>query len=1485
MAYQYGQPQQGTDQNFLWGVFSKVDKDRSGSISSIELQQALSNGTWTPFNPETVRLMIGMFDRDHNGTINFQEFGALWKYVTDWQSCFRSYDRDSSGSIDKNELKQAMTSFGYRLSDRFYEILVRKFDRRGAGSITFDDFIQCCVVTQSLTTAFRQYDTNRNGWIQINYEQFLSLTTCNAFANATFSEDYMTIKLDFQSEVKLTSSDYSCSGIIDAVTLSLLGRDPICAFLNSRSLEIYPGKDGTIQPGSLLVLKVGSTGSNTTLNTTNITVKPFLEPKVFKPTVALTETGYRSNCPSDKHFVSGDYSRNSAYAHFAQYAWGLDATVGNSSASAVVQANSALMATPSNESEIEITQDIFAANTSILLTVVNVFGDRSNATISVDTQVGPVARILSARRLSISAVKELRLVADFAVTKCGPAVRNVTYDWTISLTGQSNDSSIDNITNGYRSLRIKPYTLIGGNQYLVSVSMTYLLVDSQSRVASSDSIIVDVKRSELVGQIVGGDRRIGVNQSLVLKTRQPNAAVGSVHYQWFCKHEATGDACLSKSGNSILNFPNASTLVVFIGDGNFTAGHRYKFTVVVTRGADTVSSSVVVTIEPHSVPIVTVTSERSSWSYDEEITLQGIIFGAHPTINYNWTVHGLFGDETTELSSTGSVSSDITTGVITRNIFFTIPRSTLSKEQIYKFTLTVQSGNVTGQCSLFQRITMPPKYGSLSVMPVHGSAYNTTFRFRSHSWLDRASRLPMQYRFGYVDAVSNEKRYLATWNNHNIMPGALLPNGNSIGRLTLFAEIRNALGLVSRRDLGIEVANMQNDNQDGLMRKFQEILGIGNHDAMSTALLGIFNSTLSKDQKSIALNGYLDAVDKASLSSDLALMFIDGISDMVRLDVDLAKNSASEAVLTADMKKRLVAILAKLFKSIRVSREDSKIAIAQAGRHFSRIIDYVMPTVQNSSSNDTSFAQIVNSFKDALKSIGDLSCRSLQGSNRVAVSIDNAASTIASIYTDMSADLGNAGNILVSLSLAFRKRYLESKCTESSHVNCIGVCVSITTYNNFKFFTSNDSMNNSITEIHNARLIDLHFGTDAEFSALQDEFEFRLPLTKSYNKSSHSLKCLMQDPATKTWTSSHCTSDTVSTSTDTVVLRCNCSKLYPVVGVIAPITVRAPNVTISTTAITSTGPATTEAPEIITLVLHANCTKYKQGSNSFSQNFTDSLSTSLAELLQIDETRIRIITIECGSVIVSMTITDNTALSSEPTKSAAISDLKALLQTGYLRITLYDGIVPAVAPGVNVSIPPTIPPVTTKKIVIPEFKTDWMPLFVSFVAAIIAVIVLSCLVAWLHGRYFKKKHYTDINCDKMKPALTAEQIERNLTKKQKKKKFETIMEDSLAEYRSPMNSGSVSTVASGHRIKKKSRVGAIASMALPVTTNVMMNQNMFIVSSQLREPPRLALDESSSEEEAETSFSEANKDARMAESVNTNSSESSRAGSSAPMVK
>ncbi|KAI9310590.1 hypothetical protein BX666DRAFT_2005157 [Dichotomocladium elegans] len=159
----------------LWYWFQAVDTDRSGYLTVDELQRALINGDWTPFNIETVRMMVGMFDMDNTGTIDFHEFTGLWRYIEEWQRCFRAFDTDGSGNIDHRELKNALKTFGYNLSDNFIQTLIQKFDRYGRGNITFDNFVQACATIRSLTMSFQRFDTDRDGIIQITYEQFLGL--------------------------------------------------------------------------------------------------------------------------------------------------------------------------------------------------------------------------------------------------------------------------------------------------------------------------------------------------------------------------------------------------------------------------------------------------------------------------------------------------------------------------------------------------------------------------------------------------------------------------------------------------------------------------------------------------------------------------------------------------------------------------------------------------------------------------------------------------------------------------------------------------------------------------------------------------------------------------------------------------------------------------------------------------------------------------------------------------------------------------------------------------------------------------------------------------------------------------------------------------------------------------------------------------------------------------------------------------------------
>jgi len=124
---------------------------------------------------------MGIFDTDRSGTITFQEFTGLWKYIADWQNVFRHFDRDRSGSIDGQELSDALRSFGYNLSPNLLALVQAKYapiHAAGYGpppGITFDRFVRACVVVKTLTESFQRVDTDRDGWVQLSYEQFLEM--------------------------------------------------------------------------------------------------------------------------------------------------------------------------------------------------------------------------------------------------------------------------------------------------------------------------------------------------------------------------------------------------------------------------------------------------------------------------------------------------------------------------------------------------------------------------------------------------------------------------------------------------------------------------------------------------------------------------------------------------------------------------------------------------------------------------------------------------------------------------------------------------------------------------------------------------------------------------------------------------------------------------------------------------------------------------------------------------------------------------------------------------------------------------------------------------------------------------------------------------------------------------------------------------------------------------------------------------------------
>lgn len=60
------------------------------------------------------------------------------------QAIFERFDRDRSGKIDTNELREALLSLGFSVSPVVLELLVSKFDKSGGKNkaIEYDNFIE-----------------------------------------------------------------------------------------------------------------------------------------------------------------------------------------------------------------------------------------------------------------------------------------------------------------------------------------------------------------------------------------------------------------------------------------------------------------------------------------------------------------------------------------------------------------------------------------------------------------------------------------------------------------------------------------------------------------------------------------------------------------------------------------------------------------------------------------------------------------------------------------------------------------------------------------------------------------------------------------------------------------------------------------------------------------------------------------------------------------------------------------------------------------------------------------------------------------------------------------------------------------------------------------------------------------------------------------------------------------------------------------------
>jgi len=172
----YGAPPPATNDP-MYGYFTAV-AGQDGEIDADELQRCLTqsgiSGTYTPFSLETCKIMIAMLDRDHTGKMGFNEFKDLFTALNGWKQNFMMFDRDRSGTVEPQEMSQAVSAMGYRVSPQALNVIIRRYSKNGR--VYFDDYVACCVKLRTLTDVFRRRDTMQQGAVSFQYDDFILCT-------------------------------------------------------------------------------------------------------------------------------------------------------------------------------------------------------------------------------------------------------------------------------------------------------------------------------------------------------------------------------------------------------------------------------------------------------------------------------------------------------------------------------------------------------------------------------------------------------------------------------------------------------------------------------------------------------------------------------------------------------------------------------------------------------------------------------------------------------------------------------------------------------------------------------------------------------------------------------------------------------------------------------------------------------------------------------------------------------------------------------------------------------------------------------------------------------------------------------------------------------------------------------------------------------------------------------------------------------------
>ncbi|KAI5104753.1 calpain 1, large subunit, partial [Silurus meridionalis] len=119
------------------------------------------------FSQEACRSMVNLMDTDGSGKLGITEFHVLWEKIKHYLDVFRKFDVDKSGTMSSYELRLALESAGFKLTNHIFQLIVLRYTEQDL-NVDFDNFVICLVRLETMFNTFYALDTDKDGSISLN---------------------------------------------------------------------------------------------------------------------------------------------------------------------------------------------------------------------------------------------------------------------------------------------------------------------------------------------------------------------------------------------------------------------------------------------------------------------------------------------------------------------------------------------------------------------------------------------------------------------------------------------------------------------------------------------------------------------------------------------------------------------------------------------------------------------------------------------------------------------------------------------------------------------------------------------------------------------------------------------------------------------------------------------------------------------------------------------------------------------------------------------------------------------------------------------------------------------------------------------------------------------------------------------------------------------------------------------------------------------